>query len=98
MHPQDRSAPVHHRAHRGQGAGQPLGRRTLGDHADEVLARQGQQQRPAQRPHLVEPAQDLHGLGGRLREVHPGVEHELVVSDAAATRLGGALGEESDGE
>ena len=58
VHPQDRAAPVHHRSRRRPACPRAArDGRPLGDHADEVLARQGEQQRPAERAHLVEAAQ-----------------------------------------
>src|SRR5690606_2725876 len=54
VHPQDHPRPVGDVPDGGEGAAQPGAGRPLGDGADEVLARQGEQQGPPERLHGVE--------------------------------------------
>ena len=82
VHADDAGAAAHGRADRGERAGVAGRRRTLGERAHEVLARDRQQQRPAEYRELGQPAQQLDRLGRRLGEVDAGVEHDLVGSDA----------------
>jgi hypothetical protein len=79
VHPEDRLR--HRRGHRadgGQGAGVALAGRGGGDGPDEVLARQGQQERPAELGHAGRSVDEVQGLPRRLREVDPGVEEHLL--------------------
>ena len=49
--------------------------------ADEVLARHGQQDRPAEGHDGFEMGQHVDRLGGRLGEIRAGVEHDAVDVD-----------------
>ncbi len=66
------------RADGGEGAGVAPARRRVRDRPDEVLAGQGEQQRPAELGHAPDPVDEVEGLPGRLREVDARVEEHLV--------------------
>ena len=80
----------------GERPAQPGGRRAARDRAEEVLARDGEQQRLAERRDAVDRAQHLDRLGRRLGEVRAGVEDELLVGDAGGARGLAALAQERD--
>ena len=61
-------------------------RRAAGDRADEVLARDREQQRAAELVQHVQAAQHRDGLRRRLGEVRARVEEELLGVDAALER------------
>lgn len=65
-------------ADRGQRAGVSSSRGRGRDGADEVLARQGQQQRPSQLGHPTDPVDEVERLPGGLGEVDPRVEEHLL--------------------
>ena len=94
VHAHDLRAAVGGSAHRGERAGIARGRRPLGERADEVLARDREQQRPAQLGELRQPAQHLDRLGGALGDVDARVEDDLLVPHARLARGGHALAQE----
>ena len=63
-------------------AGQPCAGRAVGERADEVLARDGEQDRQAQLVQLVEAAQQLDRLRRVLAEVGAGADQEPLVRHA----------------
>lgn len=67
-----------HRADRRQRPGVPLPGRGAGDGSDEVLARQREQQRAAELGHATDAVDQVERLPGRLREVDPRVEQDLL--------------------
>ena len=81
---------------RGERAGPALARPAAGERADEVLARDGQQHRPAERQDRVEAPQHRDRLGGRLGEVRPRVEHDLLLPHPGGDRGRHPLLEEAD--
>ena len=86
VHAHDRRARVGGPAARGERPGQALGRRAARDRAQEVLARDRQQQRPAERAQPLEVAQHRDRLRRRLGEVRARVEHELLVARRPGAR------------
>jgi len=62
----------------GEGAGVALAGGRPGDRADEVLAGQGEQERPAQLGEASDAVDQVEGLPGRLREVDARVEEHLL--------------------
>ena len=74
-------------ADRGERAGQPLARRAPEQRADEVLARDREQDRPAQLVQLVEAAQQLDRLRGLLAEVRARADQQPALLDAERARL-----------
>ena len=93
---QDLRARVDAVADRGERPRPPLARRAAGQRADEVLARDGQQQRPAERVQLLEAAEQLDRLRRRLGEVRPRIEDELLLAHAARARERRSAREERD--
>ena len=86
VHAHDQRAAGHRRAHRGERPGVALGRRPLGERADEVLSRHGRQHRPPERRDLRHAAQQLDRLGRRLRDVESGVEHDRILRHPGRAR------------
>ena len=54
--------------------------------AEEVLAGERDEQRPAELAQLAQAPQDLEAVGDAEVEVEPGVERELLLGDACAER------------
>ncbi len=96
MHTEDVRATVDTIAERGKRARQAIARGAPGERADEVLARDREQQRATQLVQALEAAQQLDRLRGRLGEVGAGVEHELLLAHARRQRQLDALGEEGE--
>lgn len=67
-----------HRGDRRQGARVAMARRGPGQRADEVLAGEGHQERPAELGHAADAVDQVEGLAGRLGEVDTRVEEHLL--------------------
>ena len=79
-----------------QRARQALARRARGERADEVLARDRQQQRTLQLVQTAQLHEQLCGLGRRLGEVGPGIDDQLLPLDARGDRRGYALAQKGE--
>ncbi len=92
----DRRAAVDTVADRGERAGVAPARPPQRQGTDEVLARDRQQDRPAELDDGVEVAQHLDRLSGCLGEVRARVEHDAVDVDTHVDHLRHALPQERD--
>ena len=78
MHPDRVRAGVRRPADRGQRRRPAIAGPATGDRTEEVLARDGQQQRAAERVEQVEPPQHRDRLRRSLGEVRPWIEQQLL--------------------
>ena len=81
----DDAAIGHHDHRAGEGGVDHLDR--PGQRADEVLARDREQQRPPERVKLLHPSQELDRLGGLLAEVRARAEQDPLLFHAERARL-----------
>ena len=93
--PEDACPGVHPPRQGGERAREALPRPATRDRPDEVLAREREEHGAPEGEDLVEAAQGRHGLGGRLGEVGPGVEHHLLRGHAPLARDLHAPGQEA---